>query len=177
MTQLNSAPEEFAYCPTCAAGMTTRLVGDKPRRVCPECNFIYFTDPKVAVGVAVVRDGQILLVRRSMNPGRGKWSLPAGYVDRGEDPKETAIRECLEETGLSVDIGGLINVYYNEASQGGASIFILYRAQISGGRLQAGDDADAVGFFALDQLPDIAFASTQDVINMLKAEGDLLNFT
>ncbi len=177
MNQLNSAPEEYAYCPSCAASMTTRLVGDKPRRVCPECNFIYFTDPKVAVGVAVVQDDQILLVRRSMNPGRGKWSLPAGYVDRGEDPKETAVRECFEETNLTVAISGLIDVYHNAASQGGASIFILYQAQLTGGQLQAGDDADAAGFFALDQLPEIAFASTEDVINRLKADGGLVSFS
>ena len=92
----NSAPEEFAYCPHCATPLVTRPIGDKPRRTCPDCDYIYFTDPKVGVGVFVVKNGRVLLVRRRMNPEKGKWSIPAGFLDRGEDPKETAVREALE---------------------------------------------------------------------------------
>ncbi len=165
--QLQSAPEEIAYCPRCASSMITRQVGDKPRRVCPECGFIYFTDPKVGVGVMVVQDDQILLVRRTMNPGRGMWSIPAGFVDRGEDPQETAVRETFEETNLHVEITGLAGVYYNPPELGGASIFILYRAHLLDGELRAGDDADAAGFFGPDQLPELAFASTHDAIHQM----------
>jgi 8-oxo-dGTP diphosphatase len=165
--QPQSAPEEIAYCPRCATRMTTRQVGDKPRRVCPACEYIYFTDPKVGVGVMVVLHDQILLVRRTMNPGRGKWSIPAGFVDRGEDPRETAVRETFEETNLRVKITGLAGVYYNPPEQGGASIFILYRGRLVGGELRPGDDADAAGFFGPDQLPDLAFASTYDAIRQM----------
>jgi 8-oxo-dGTP diphosphatase len=147
--------------------MITRLVGDKPRRVCPACDYIYFTDPKVGVGVLVVHQDRILLVRRNMNPGKGKWSIPAGFVDRGENPQETAVREALEETNLQVEISDLVGVYYNPPEQGGASIFILYRAHLINGELQAGDDADAAGFFGPDELPELAFASTHDAIRQL----------
>jgi ADP-ribose pyrophosphatase YjhB (NUDIX family) len=149
--------------------MVTRLVGDKPRRVCPSCGFIYFTDPKVGVGVLVVHDGKILLVRRTMNPEKGKWSIPAGFVDQGEDPAATAVRETLEETNLEVTISGLVDVYHNPPEQGGASIFILYRARLIGGEPNAGDDADAVGFFGLHELPDLAFVSTRDAIRRMQA--------
>jgi ADP-ribose pyrophosphatase YjhB (NUDIX family) len=161
---MNSAPGEIAFCPLCATPMITRMVGDKPRRACPACGYIYFTDPKVGVGVLVVQDGKILLVRRVMNPEKGKWSIPAGFLDRGEDPRETAVREALEETGLQVEIEGLLDVYHNPPSQGGASIFILYRARLLGGDLHAGDDADDAAFFKLDELPEIAFISTQNAI-------------
>jgi len=147
--------------------MITRIVSDKARRACPACGYIHFTDPKVGVGVLVVKDDKVLLVRRTMNPERGKWSIPAGYLDRGEDPRKTAVREALEETGLEVAVDGLVDVYYNPPQQGGASIFILYDAHLLGGDMQAGDDADAVGFFGLDELPDIAFASTRDAINLI----------
>lgn len=166
----NSAPEEIAYCPRCAAGLVTRPIGDKDRRVCPSCDYIYFTDPKVGVGVLVVSGGRILLVRRTMNPEKGKWSIPAGYLDRGEDPKATAVREALEETNLKVAITGLVDVYHNPPSQGGASVFILYRAELLGGEPRAGDDADAIGFFALDELPELAFTSTHDAIARLRQE-------
>lgn len=167
----NSAPEEIAFCPRCATRMITRRVGDKPRRVCPSCNHIHFTDPKVGVGVQVVKDGKILLVRRSMNPGKGKWSIPAGFVDRGEDPAETAVRETAEETNLEVVVTGLVDVYYNPPEQGGASIFILYRARVVGGELRAGDDADAAGYFATHELPELAFSSTHDAIRRMVEES------
>ncbi|RMH01463.1 MAG: NUDIX domain-containing protein [Chloroflexi bacterium] len=159
-----SAPTEFVYCPRCATPMETRQVGDKPRRVCPACEYIYFTDPKVGVGVLVVSEGKVLLVRRVMNPERGKWSIPAGFVDRGENPQETAVREAQEETGLDVVIDRLLDVYYNPPEAGGASIFILYEAHIAGGTLRPGDDADRAEFFGADELPDLAFASTKDAI-------------
>lgn len=109
-----------------------------------------------------------MLVQRRMNPERGKWSLPGGYLDRGEDPQQTAIREALEETNLEVEIDGLVGVYHNPPSEGGASVFILYQAKRVGGILQAGDDAGDAGFFGLDELPEIAFSSTLDAIEKLK---------
>lgn len=147
------------------------MVGDKPRRTCPGCGYIYFTDPKVGVGVLVVHEGKVLLVRRTMSPEIGKWSIPAGFVDRGEDPRETAVREALEETNLHVEIEGLVDVYHNPPAEGGASIFILYRAHIQHGELQPGDDADAAGFFGLNELPELAFASTRAAVQELQSLG------
>lgn len=165
----DSAPAWIAYCPRCATPMQTARVMDKPRRVCPSCRYIYFTDPKVGVGVAVIEESRLLLVRRAMNPERGKWSLPAGFVDQGEDPRETATREALEETGLVVLVGNVLDVFFNPPGQVGASIFILYSAERVSGELRAGDDADAAGFFALDQLPELAFASTRAAVSRLLA--------
>ena len=147
--------------------MITREYSGKPRRACPNCGFIHFTDPKVGVGVLVQQDGKILLVRRTMKPEIGKWSIPAGYLDHGEDPRETAVRETLEETNLHVQITSLLDVYQNPPAEGGASIFILYRATLLGGHLQAGDDADDARFFTLDNLPELAFASTREAIRLL----------
>lgn len=165
---LPSAPEEFAYCPRCATPLETRPVGDKPRRACPHCGYVYFTDPKVGVGVFVVEEGKVLLVRRRVPPEKGKWSIPAGFLDRGENPMETAVREALEETNLVVEIESLLNVYHNPTVSGpGASIFIMYKARLLGGELRAGDDAAAAAFFELDELPELAFDSTRDAIQQL----------
>lgn len=161
----DSAPAHYLYCPRCATPLETRRVADKLRRACAACGFIYFTDPKVGVGVMVVVDGRILLVQRTMNPEQGKWSLPAGFVDQGEDPRETAVRETHEETNLHVVVTNLVDVFFNPAAAGAAAtIFILYEAELVGGVLQAGDDAGAAAFFAADNLPELAFSSTQAAI-------------
>ena len=169
----NSAPEHIIFCPICASTLETRLVFDKLRRVCPECGYTHYTDPKVGVGVLLLEDDQILLVKRAMMPQKGKWSIPAGYLDYGEDPKATAIREVQEETGLEVEITDIFDIYHNPEAmeEGGASVFILYQAQLVGGVMAAGDDADEVGFFTSDELPDIAFKSTSDVIARWRSEN------
>lgn len=108
----------------------------------------------------VVRDaeGRLLLVRRGVDPGRGLWALPAGFVDAGEDPRAAAAREALEETGLVVQVGGVVDVF---PAGGQTSFFLAFDAVVTGGVLVAGDDATDVGFFAADALPELAFASTR----------------
>ncbi|MFN2137321.1 MAG: NUDIX domain-containing protein [Candidatus Promineifilaceae bacterium] len=170
---LNSAPAHIAYCPLCGHSLITRQVGDRERRVCPDCGYVHYTDPKVGVGALVTLDGKVLLVKRIMNPERGKWSIPAGFLDRGEDPRRTAEREVWEETGLRVRAGELLDVFTNPPEQGGASIFVLYRADLLGGELEAGDDAADAAFFALDKLPELAFASTRAAIAALSQQNGL----
>lgn len=165
-----SAPAWVVYCPRCATPLKTVMVHDRPRRACSACGYIHFTDPKVGVGVMVVENGRLLLVKRAMDPGRGRWSLPAGFLDQGEDPKSTATREALEETGLEVVVEDIVDVFFNAPDAGSASIFILYRARRVGGRLVAGDDAADAAFFAPDELPELAFASTRAAVTEFLAQ-------
>ena len=96
---------EPRYCPECATPLSAAVHFGKSRPACPNCGWIYFADPKVAAGVVLMQGGRVLLVRRVNEPHRGHWTLPAGFVDAGEDPRLAAQRECLEETGLSVRAG------------------------------------------------------------------------
>ena len=142
------------------------LLDDASPRVCTSCGRTAYRDPKVGVG-AVVRDdaGRLLLVRRGIPPAKGLWSLPAGFVDADEDPRAAAAREALEETGLVVEVGDVVDVW---AGGGGrASFFLAFTATVVGGVLQAGDDAAEAAFFALDALPELAFASTRAVADRL----------
>jgi len=157
------------YCPQCGHALEDRFAFGKMRRACPACDIVYFQDPKVAAAVLVERGGQVLLVRRSIAPEQGKWSLPAGFVDAEEDPRQAAIRECLEETGLEVTITGLFDVLYGREHPRGASILIVYTAQIIGGTLQAQDDADAATFFDPADLPPLAFTTTQAILEKWRA--------
>ncbi len=153
------------FCTACAAP----LDDTRPHPVCTGCGRTQFRDPKVGVGV-VVHDarGRLLLVRRGGGPGRGRWALPAGFVDADEDPRRAAAREALEETGLHVEVGAVVDVYPSPG-RGGASFFVAFEAQVVGGTLAAGDDAVDAGFFAVDDLPELAFESTLDAVRRARS--------
>lgn len=162
-----SGVEEVNFCIRCGAPVRQVERYGRLRPVCPSCDWIYFADPKVAVAALIEQDGQILLVRRANNPRRGLWTLPAGFVDAGEDPRLAAERECLEETGLRVRIGGLIDVLYGQEHPRGAHIIIFYRGAVTGGLMQPGDDVDVVAFFRRSALPPLAFQTTQKILDSI----------
>jgi ADP-ribose pyrophosphatase YjhB (NUDIX family) len=141
------------------------LFGEE-RPVCPSCDWIYFADPKVAAAVVVEQDGQVLLTRRVNEPYQGFWTLPAGFVNAHEDPARAAERECLEETGLEVRVVELLDVIGGREHERGADIVIIYRAEVIGGSLAAGDDADLAEFFPRTALPPLAFAATRAALKI-----------
>ena len=143
------------------------------RPVCTGCGRTHFVDPKVAVGLLIEASRRLLLVRRSQDPQQGKWSIPAGFMDGGENPMRAAQREALEETGLEVEITGLQDIYPAGEDGGGADMLVVYRGRVTGGELRPGDDASEAGYFAADDLPELAFASTQAIIARWRKELDL----
>ncbi|MFZ5878498.1 MAG: NUDIX domain-containing protein [Chloroflexota bacterium] len=155
---------EVKYCPRCGAEVIRAERFGKLRAACPQCQWIHFADPKVAAAVLVEQDGRVLLVRRVNEPFRGLWTLPAGFVDAGEDPAEAAARECLEETGLSVRITGVLDVVPGREHPRGADFIIVYAAEVRGGELHPADDADAADWFERGGLPPLAFRATRRVL-------------
>jgi ADP-ribose pyrophosphatase YjhB (NUDIX family)/predicted RNA-binding Zn-ribbon protein involved in translation (DUF1610 family) len=158
--------KSISYCPYCGTKTINRLEFGKERPTCPNCGWISFQDPKVATAVLIENDGRVLLTRRVNEPGQGLWTLPAGFVDAGEDAMAAAVRECFEETGLHVRITRLLDVLGGKEHPRGADILILYGAEIIGGELIAGDDADAVGFYSRTDLPELAFKSTRIALEL-----------
>jgi len=126
---------------------------------------MYFADPKVAAGILVEQDGKVLLVRRINEPFKGLWTLPAGFVDADEDPARAAERECLEETGLSVQVTGILDIRWGREHPRGADFVIFYKGRVTGGTLQPGDDAEEAVWFEREQLPPLAFKSTDFILN------------
>ncbi len=124
------------------------------RPVCTSCGAVFFLDPKVVTGVIFDSEGKVVLIRRNLEPASGKWKFPAGFVDRGEVVEEAAVREVKEETGLDVEVTGLVGVY---SRPGEANILVVYDGKVVGGKLEAGEEAQAVGIFNFDSLPPQAF--------------------
>lgn len=113
----------------------------------------------VGVGVVILGEGGILLVRRGREPGRGLWAVPGGKVDLGEEMKAAARREVAEETGLEVDIGDVM--WVGEVIEGGYHIVLIdFSGVVTGGELQPGDDAEEVRWVSLDEAVDLPLTDT-----------------
>ncbi len=146
------------YCARCGGNLVRQQRDGRQRPVCVMCGTVVYFDPKVACGVVVIRRGQILLVQRRHDPGRGLWCLPCGFVDADEAPALAAARETFEETGLRIAIGALIGVYHYQDDPRGAGVLLVYRGRAPRGSPHAGDDAAAVGWFAPGDLPVLSHA-------------------
>jgi ADP-ribose pyrophosphatase YjhB (NUDIX family) len=163
----------YSFCPLCGGDLELRtLKATEPDRlVCVRCGYIFYLDPKVAVGT-IIRDerNHVVLVRRAIEPGYGKWVFPGGFVDRGEDVKAAAIREAREESGLEVRLDRLINVY---SYPGRAPVIIVYAATMTGGCLACDDESSEGRFFAPDEIPwdELAFRSTHEALREYFAAG------
>ena len=155
---------DVKFCPRCGAEVVYEDKFGMLRPVCPQCEWIHFVNPKVAAAVLIEKDGRVLLVRRANEPYRGLWTLPAGFVNGNEDPAEAAARECLEETGLSVQVTRVLDVIAGREHKRGADFIIVYQAEVVSGELMADDDADAAEWFARSELPPLAFQATQKIL-------------
>ncbi len=156
--------DPIQFCPRCGSTLIISQHSGKLRPTCPHCQWIYFPDPKVAVAVIISKDDQVLLVQRRFDPQKGHWTLPSGFVDAGEDPSEAARRECFEETGFNITKIHLLDVLFSQEHPRGASILIIYQAEIKSGKLTSGDDASQAAFFSLANLPPLAFSSTKTIL-------------
>ena len=153
------------FCALCGRALTERLLSGRVRPYCAACQLPVYFDPKVAVVVFIERDDKVLLIQRAVDPGKGLWALPAGFVDHDEAPEAAAVRETLEETGLVVRIEKLLAVY-PKRDQGLADIIIAYGATALSGTAQAGDDAAEVGWFDRDNLPPLVFYPSITLTNL-----------
>lgn len=134
---------------------------------CAACGFIQYRNPASAVGVIVARDGEVLLVKRRFEPYRGKWVIPSGFIEYDEEMRDAAVREVEEETGLEVELTGLHAAESCFDDPRGNTILVLFTGRITGGELEAGDDADDAAFFPVDRLPEIAFEAHRKVLKEL----------
>jgi len=157
------------FCPACASPLEEREVADKQRPVCPQCGRVMYYDPKVVAAAIVQRQGRVLMIRRANQAGYGLWSMPGGYVDRGEVVEEAAAREVEEETGLVVQVDGLVGLF---SEAGNPVLVAAFAAHEVGGSLKPGTEALEVGFFSLDQLPPLAFPRDQQILARWQALRD-----
>lgn len=135
---------------------------------CPRCGAVHWIDPKLAAGCLIVKGGRVLLVKRSIEPGYGKWVFPGGHVDRGETVEEAALRETREECGVEAEIEELIGLY----SYPGRPVAVaVFRARLKEGSPEpiAADETFEVRWFTPDEVEtiELAFRSSADSLGKL----------
>lgn len=158
---------ETVHCQTCGGKTAGQLVDGRTRPVCQLCGAVTYLDPKLAVAVALRREGKVLLGRRGAGTrAAGKWSFPAGFVERGEVVEEAAVREVREETGFTIELGPLLGLI---SSLGETVVLAVYTGTIVAGEQDAGDDLIELDWFAPDALPELAFPHDLHIIERIAA--------
>ncbi len=157
------------FCSRCGSPMTKAVPpGDShPRHVCTSCAFVHYLDPKVACGTIAEVDGRFALIERNIDPRKGYWSFPCGFMEIDETTEQAALRETKEETGLDVALEGHLGTYsYPDSFHGGSIVVVVYRAKILGGTLQAADDCSDAKMIGPAEIPwdKLAFKSSISAI-------------
>lgn len=153
------------------AGPVTRMVpegDDRERLVCPDCGFVNYENPRIVVGSVATWGERILLCRRAIDPRRGLWTLPAGYLEHGESPTEGALREAWEEARADLEIDQLLAVYSIPRI---GQVQLMYRSRLRSADVSAGVESEEVGLFHWDDIPwdEIAFPSVRWALDHYRA--------
>ncbi|HVB60950.1 MAG TPA: NUDIX hydrolase [Ktedonobacteraceae bacterium] len=169
---MDSIMPRFKYCPMCATPLVEQDIYHGLRLTCPDCGFINFLEPKVVAVIVIEDEDKILLGKRNIDPGMGRWSFVSGYVERGEKLEEAAIREVKEETNLDVRLERLIGIY---SERDNPHIVIAFAASITNNNtneiVAQPDEVSELAFFALDRIPTLAFPTDTTILQALRQQA------
>ncbi len=147
----------MTYCPRCGTKLVTKLDGGRERPACPNpgCGFLYFGEHSIGAGAVVVRDGAVLLVQRGIEPNRGAWQIPGGYVESDEQIGAAVEREVLEEAGIAAKVTDVVAFRHSPGERVGraSNIYVVFRlAPEQGEPHPDGHEALDAGFFTPDEI-------------------------
>jgi ADP-ribose pyrophosphatase YjhB (NUDIX family) len=167
--------DDWRYCPRCRG----ELSGDAGRVECAACGFVaYGSSEPTAGAVCVDERGRILLVRRAIEPYKGLWDLPGGFIEEGEHPLDGARRELREETGLEIEPLEFLGIWidrYGGDSTAAATLNLYWSARVAGGEPMAADDVAELGWFDPDELPppdELAFENVPQVLSAWRLRNE-----
>jgi ADP-ribose pyrophosphatase YjhB (NUDIX family) len=150
------------FCSRCGVKLDFGPVGgeDRDRLSCPNCGYICYVNPRLVVTtLPITESGEVMLIRRGIEPGYNMWAQPGGFLEIDETVRQAAIRETLEETGLDVELGAILGLYSRIPA---AIVVVAYEARIVGGEPQVTHESLETRPFAADRIPwdEIAFETS-----------------
>ncbi|MBN2062605.1 MAG: NUDIX hydrolase [Deltaproteobacteria bacterium] len=153
------------YCSRCGSELSYRVPegDDRSRFICDSCGIVHYENPKMVVGCIPEIDDQVLFCRRSILPQYGKWTIPAGYLEKGETVEAGAKRETFEEAGArikSIKPYGLYNLTFI------SQVYLIFRGRLVDGNFGAGDESLEVRLFREEEVPwaDLAFPVIRETL-------------
>ena len=162
------------FCPGCGQPVFERQGHTGASEfACTACGHVQYNNSKPCAGALVVDQGRLLLIRRGVEPFKGWWDIPGGFLDPGEHPEDGARREIREETGLDVRLTSLFGIFTDTYGDGDTyTLNLMYLAEPIGGVIRPADDAVEIRWFAPDEIPDnIAFRNGQEVVAEWRARA------
>jgi ADP-ribose pyrophosphatase YjhB (NUDIX family)/DNA-directed RNA polymerase subunit RPC12/RpoP len=168
--------KKLIFCPYCGEKFLVKQLQGRDRLFCNKCQEIYYENPvPAATSIVLNAQNQMLLGRRGVEPAKGQWCLPGGFIEQGETMGQAALRELKEETGLEGKIVSFIDCFYQESKFYGSLIIFGYQVEIVGGQIRASDDLVEVCFYDTVSLPPLAFTSHQKIVEkFLNSKSSLL---
>ncbi len=165
MASILKVTKGYRFCPICRGRLVKTREKNQYRLMCEDCNWCHYQNPLPAVAALVENEkGEILLVKRGVEPEMGRWALPSGFIEQKELPQEAVIRELKEETGIRGRVQSLIGVYGEETKVYGNILLLGYKVEAMGGRPVPNSDIREVKFFSVERIPHIPFASHRAII-------------
>jgi 8-oxo-dGTP diphosphatase len=157
---------QYNYCPKCGTKLDVSLLPPH----CATCDITYYQNAKPTASVLPIKDSKVLLSKRGREPFKGQYEVIGGFLEANEAPQDGALREAKEETALDMRIISLLGVYVDRyGDDGDYTLNLHFLAEVTGGTMQAQDDAAALEWMSIDDLPEtIAFQNNRDSLHDLQ---------
>ena len=142
------------YCPRCGARLDSKMDGGRERPAClvAGCAFVYYGDHSIGCGGVVIQDNKALLIQRGINPNRGAWQIPGGYVEADEEILNAVQREVLEEAGIVARVTDVVGIRH-ATTEPSSNIYVVFRLEPESGEPRYdGDETIGAGFFSLEEI-------------------------
>jgi ADP-ribose pyrophosphatase YjhB (NUDIX family) len=175
MAGMSTPPSPDGPAPRGPSVRTVPAGDDRQRLVCPDCGFVNYENPKVVVGSVADWGDRVLLCRRAIEPSRGLWTLPAGYMELEETSGQGAAREAWEEARARIEIDCLLAVY--DLPRIG-QVQMIFRARLLAPEVEPGPESLEVGLFAWDEIPwpELAFPTVRWALEAWRERRGLAGF-
>ena len=158
------------YCSNCGEKNIFGPMEGQSRFYCKFCKKIHYENPKPTATLICMNEDKLLLVKRAVEPAKGKWGLPGGFIELGETPNEGAIRELKEETNLNGNpIRLLGHCSHHNTIFGDVLLLGIEMKVVNWGEMEAGDDAAAAKLFILNELPPLAFSCHEKIVKIFQS--------